>query len=64
MSKCTVSEYKDAYLVDWGKTVDVVDKQSGKWSTHSSTHAAKWNLSVWRRLSNTFTADQPHPAVG
>lgn len=63
-SKCSITEYKDAYLVDWGNNVDVVDKATGKWSTHSSTHAAKWNLSVWRRLSNTFSANEPHPAVG
>lgn len=64
MSKCTVTEYKDAYLVDWGSNVDIVDKASGKWSTYPSVHAAKWNLAVWRRLSSTFSAEQPHPAVG
>lgn len=62
-SKCNVTEYKDAYIVDWGTNVDVVDKKTGRWSTHCSTHAAKWNLSAWRRLSSIFIKE-PHPAVG
>ena len=61
--KQNVIEYKGAYIVSSEEGVDVVDMETGKWKAARTVQSAKWNLSVWRRLSKEFTP-KPHPAVG
>lgn len=51
-----VVRYKDAMLVTWEDGVDIVDTVTGKWRTAKSMRAAKWNISVWRRLCQEFKA--------
>lgn len=57
-------EYKDAYIIEFpnGAGVDTVDPKTGRTRTSKTVRAAKWNLSVWRRLSQEFLP-KPHPAV-
>ena len=64
--KSTLVEYKDAYLVQYKDGVDIVDPVTGKTRWSPTMRAAKWNLSVWRRLCQEFTIQvkEPLPAVG
>lgn len=43
-------------LVNYGNTVDVVNNATGKWVTTHSIRSAKWNVTVWSRLSAQFGA--------
>ncbi len=48
--------YKNTLLVPRSNGVDVVDSKSGRWFTAKSMRAAKWNASVWARLSSELKA--------
>lgn len=62
----TLVQYKDAYLVQYKDGVDIVDPVTGKNRWSKTMRAAKWNLSVWRRLCQEFSTQskEPLPAVG
>ena len=62
----TLVQYKDAYLVQYKDGVDIVDPVTGKTRWSKTMQAAKWNLSVWRRLCQEFSpkSKEPLPAVG
>lgn len=49
-----VTTYKDAYLVEHNKGIDVMDKDTGRWYTTYSIRSAKWNAAVWTRLRNSL----------
>lgn len=48
--------YKNTLLVPRTNGVDVIDSKSGRWFTTKSMRAAKWNASVWARLSSELKA--------
>lgn len=48
------TEYKGAYLVVHSTGVDIIDPETNSWKVSKSMRAAKWNLSVWRRLTREF----------
>lgn len=50
-----VVEYKDAFLVQWEDGIEIVDQLTGKRCRAPTMRAAKWTLSVWRRLCVEFT---------
>lgn len=50
----TVISYKDALIVSLPYSVDIIDPVTNKWTTAKSIQAAKWNITVWRRLCNEF----------
>jgi hypothetical protein len=50
---CPVT-YKDCFILPVNDGFDVVDKRTGKWVHFSSQRLAKWNATVWTRLSKEF----------
>lgn len=48
--------YKNTLLVPRTNGVDVIDSKSGRWFAAKSMRAAKWNASVWTRLTNELKA--------
>jgi hypothetical protein len=46
--------YKSCYIVRVGDGYDCVDKRTGKWIHMKDSRSAKWNASVWSRLSDEF----------
>lgn len=56
-----VVSYKDTFLVEHTRGVDVMDKVTGHWYTTHSLRSAKWNASVWTRLRNVLLTTQGTP---
>ena len=51
--------YRNCYIVPVGNGFDVVDKTSGRWIHIHSQRLAKWNATVWTRLSMDFDSSVP-----
>jgi hypothetical protein len=47
--------YKSCYIVRVGDGYDCVDRATGKWIHLPDSRRAKWNASVWSRLSDEFS---------
>jgi hypothetical protein len=46
--------YKKAIIVKRKDGVDIIDPVTNAWKPAKSIQAAKWNLTVWERLYETF----------
>ena len=51
--------YKNCYIVPVNDGFDVVDKTTGRWIHLASQCLAKWNATVWTRLSTDFDTSNP-----
>lgn len=51
--------YKNCYIVPVNDGFDVVDKTTGRWIHMASQRLAKWNATVWTRLSTEFDTSNP-----
>ena len=51
--------YKNCYIVPVNDGFDVVDKTTGRWIHLASQRLAKWNATVWTRLSMEFDTSNP-----
>jgi len=51
--------YKNCYIVPVNDGFDVVDKTTGRWIHMASQRLAKWNATVWTRLSVDFDTSNP-----
>jgi hypothetical protein len=51
--------YKNCYIVPVNDGFDVVDKTTGRWIHLASQRLAKWNATVWTRLSVEFDTSNP-----
>lgn len=49
-----IQDYKEMLVVQRKDCVDVIDRESGCWFTTHSVQAAKWNITIWRRLSKNL----------
>ena len=47
--------YKGCYIVRVDNGYDCVDRATGKWIHLPDSRRAKWNASVWSRLSDEFS---------
>lgn len=48
--------YRNCFIVPVNGGFDVVDKHSGRWIHIASQRLAKWNATVWTRLSVEFNS--------
>lgn len=55
----TPVSYRNCYIVPVNDGFDVVDKTSGRWIHIVSQRLAKWNATVWSRLSTEFSSSAP-----
>jgi hypothetical protein len=55
----TPVSYKNCYIVPVNDGFDVVDKTTGRWIHMASQRLAKWNATVWTRLSIDFDTSNP-----
>ena len=55
----TPVSYKNCYIVPVNDGFDVVDKTTGRWIHMASQRLAKWNATVWTRLSTAFDTSNP-----
>jgi hypothetical protein len=55
----TPVSYKNCYIVPVNDGFDVVDKTTGRWIHMPSQRLAKWNATVWTRLSTEFDTSNP-----
>ena len=55
----TPVSYKNCYIVPVNDGFDVVDKTTGRWIHLASQRLAKWNATVWTRLSTDFDTSNP-----
>ena len=55
----TPVSYRNCYIVPVNDGFDVVDKTSGRWIHIVSQRLAKWNATVWSRLSTEFDSSAP-----
>jgi hypothetical protein len=55
----TPVSYKNCYIVPVNDGFDVVDKTTGRWIHMASQRLAKWNATVWTRLSTDFDTSNP-----
>ena len=53
--------YKNCFIVPVNDGFDVVDKTTGRWIHMPSQRLAKWNATVWTRLSTDFDTSTPIP---
>ena len=53
--------YRNCFIVPVNGGFDVVDKISGRWIHMASQRLAKWNATVWSRLSTEFDTSTPLP---
>ena len=51
--------YRNCYIVPVNEGFDVVDKTTGRWIHIASQRLAKWNATVWSRLSTEFDTSTP-----
>lgn len=59
----TPVSYKNCYIVPVNDGFDVVDKTTGRWIHMPSQRLAKWNATVWTRLSTEFDTSNPLPTA-
>jgi hypothetical protein len=52
--KPTIINYQQAIIVPREDGVDIIDPETNCWCTARTIRAAKWNLTVWRRLCREF----------
>lgn len=55
----TPVSYRNCYIVPVNDGFDVVDKTTGRWIHIHSQRLAKWNATVWTRLSTEFDSSAP-----
>jgi hypothetical protein len=55
--------YRGCYIVPANDGFDVVDRTTGRWIHQPSQRLAKWNATVWTRLSTEFDTSLPQPVV-
>ena len=55
----TPVSYRNCFIVPVNDGFDVVDKTSGRWIHIASQRLAKWNATVWSRLSTEFDSSAP-----
>ena len=55
----TPVSYRNCYIVPVNDGFDVVDKTTGRWIHIHSQRLAKWNATVWTRLSTEFDSSSP-----
>lgn len=48
--------YKDCYLLISNRGVDLVDKDTGKFTCFQTLRVAKWHATIWTRLKKEFAA--------
>ena len=48
--------YKGCYIVRVSNGYDCVDRATGKWIHLPDSRRAKWNASIWTRLTDEFGA--------
>jgi len=53
--------YRNCFIVPVNDGFDVVDKTTGRWIHMASQRLAKWNATVWSRLSVEFDTSTPIP---
>lgn len=53
------TSYRNCIIVPVGSGFDVVDKTTGKWMHVPNQRTAKWNATVWTRLSGEFDLKTP-----
>ena len=53
--------YRNCFIVPVNDGFDVVDKTTGRWIHTASQRLAKWNATVWTRLSTDFDTSTPIP---
>ena len=51
--------YRNCYIVPVNNGFDLIDKTSGRWIHVASQRLAKWNATVWTRLSMEFDTSNP-----
>lgn len=51
--------YRNCYIVPVNNGFDLIDKTSGRWIHVASQRLAKWNATVWTRLSIEFDTSNP-----
>lgn len=51
--------YKNCYIVPVNNGFDLIDKTTGRWIHLASQRLAKWNATVWTRLSMEFDTSNP-----
>jgi hypothetical protein len=51
--------YRNCFIVPVNEGFDVVDKTTGRWIHIASQRLAKWNATVWSRLSTEFDSSAP-----
>ena len=51
--------YKNCYIVTVNNGFDLIDKTTGRWIHLASQRLAKWNATVWTRLSMEFDTSNP-----
>ena len=51
--------YKNCYIVPVNNGFDLIDKTTGRWIHLASQRLAKWNATVWTRLSTDFDTSNP-----
>jgi hypothetical protein len=57
------TSYRNCIIVPVGKGFDVVDKTTGRWMHVPNQRTAKWNATVWTRLSEEFDTHTPLTAL-
>ena len=55
----TPVSYRNCYIVPVNNGFDLIDKTSGRWIHLPSQRLAKWNATVWTRLSVEFDTSNP-----
>ena len=55
----TPVSYRNCYIVPVNDGFDLIDKTSGRWIHIKSQRLAKWNATVWTRLSVEFDTSTP-----
>lgn len=55
----TPVSYRNCFIVPVNDGFDVVDKTTGRWIHIQSQRLAKWNATVWTRLSTEFDSSAP-----
>lgn len=51
--------YRNCIIVPVNDGFDVVDKATGRWMHVANQRTAKWNATVWTRLSDEFSTHEP-----
>ena len=51
--------YRNCIIVPVNDGFDVVDKTTGRWMHVANQRTAKWNATVWTRLSDEFSTHEP-----